>query len=65
MWEALGKSVLGPLVKSWQFARQLEREVVKGDGEVTPQRCLFTTGRLWRKRQCSLPAFHSGQHRLD
>jgi hypothetical protein len=65
MWEALGKSVIGPLIKSWQFARQLEREVVKDDGEPTPQRCVFTTGRRWRKRRCSLDAFHLGEHRFD
>jgi len=65
MWADLGKGLLGPLIKSWQFVRQLERDVAKDDGEQAPQRCAVTAGRPWRRRRCSLAAFHDGEHRFD
>ena len=65
MWADLGKGAIGPVIKSWQFVRQLERDIVKDDGEVAPPRCVITTGRPWRRRRCSLDAFHAGEHRFD
>ena len=65
MWGDVGKALVGPVIKSWQFVRRLERDVVKDDGEPAPQRCVVTAGRPWRRRRCSLDAFHAGEHRFD
>ena len=65
MWADIGAGLLEPLIGAWRSVRRLEREIVKDDGEPTPQPCEFTTGRFWRKRRCSLDAFHAGEHRFD
>ena len=65
MWGDVGKALVGPVIKSWQFARGLERDVVKDDGETPPPQCEFTVGRPWRRRRCSLAAFHDGEHRFS
>ncbi len=62
MWADIGAGLLEPLIGAWRSVRRLEREIVKDDGP-PPPRCEFTRGRLWRKRRCSLDAFHVGEHR--
>jgi hypothetical protein len=64
VWLKLGDVVLGPLIDSWRFVRQLQRDVVKDDGDVEPPPCLATVGRFPRRRGCRLPAFHPGPHRF-
>jgi hypothetical protein len=60
----LGKTLVGPAIKSWQFVRQLEREIVKTGDDPAPLPCPELRGRLWRRTRCTLPAFHPGPHRF-
>ena len=64
MWADLGSAILEPLIGAWRSVRRLEREIVKDDGPPAP-RCEIAEGRPWRKRRCSLDAFHAGEHRFD
>jgi hypothetical protein len=62
LWANLGTGLLEPLIDTWRFVRRIERDLIKGDDDLTPPACTATEGRFPQKRRCRLPAFHPDVH---
>ena len=59
MWIKLVDVFLEPLINSWRAVKQIERDLIKGDGGPP---CPASTRRFLRQRRCSRAAGHGGEH---